>query len=701
MSEIARMWATVGADTSSFKREMDDVNGRVNGFKSTIGAMQTVVVGAFAAMAVAAVGMGVGIAKTGIDFLAMREQADIAFTTMLGSGEAAQAMLDKLQAFAAKTPFEFPDLVRASQRLMAMGFQATEVIPTLTAIGDAVAALGGTAETVNRVTTALGQMQAKGKTSAEEMMQLTEAGIPAWQMLADKIGVSIPEAMKMVTKGSVDAKTAISAVVDGIDARFGGMMEKQSTTFNGLLSNLRDVFSQLSGSVMAPFFDKMKGWLAWLVAQTSSPAFTAGFEKFRQIVASLVDWIDHYLIGGFYKLGALIAENSGHINTFVEAAKAIIKPITDTIGKFVTWKDVLTALAAITMPMVWGAITAIVGFLYPIIQTIVLVTAAVAALRWAWQNDFMQIRTITQNTLDKLTRWFIEDSGIWKGTFEKTLEYLEWWANGGWKMKIFFPIRSWLLSIRNEIALWAVIAKNTLTRWVTETERTINGWIDQAVIDFSTWTSDLIREIAHWSSVTGDKIKLWVTLRKQNIEDFVNLWVDKITRWKDDMIEKFQWVFDWWDKHVTPMLNYGREIVQNLWDGAVEVWKRFMDWWGDQWDKLTGTVKVKLEMHSPSKVMKELGGNTVEGFAIGARQALPMVSAAMSGLANMSMGAGNYAYAGAGGGGGNEQLSMAEVVNELRLLRAELRAKNMSVTVQGGGGGAGYSDAVAFRSGLR
>ena len=52
-------------------------------------------------------------------------------------------------------------------------------------------------------------MQAKGKAASQEMMQLTEAGIPAWQMLADKIGVSVPEAMKMVEKGAVSADTAL------------------------------------------------------------------------------------------------------------------------------------------------------------------------------------------------------------------------------------------------------------------------------------------------------------------------------------------------------------------------------------------------------------------------------------------------------------------------------------------------------------
>ena len=134
----------------------------------------------------------VGAAGAALKLAGDFEQTKIAFDTMLGSGVEAQAFLEELEAFAASTPFEFRDLTDAAKKMMALGFSAEQVIPTLTAIGDSVAGLGGGAEMINRVTLALGQMQAKGKVSAQEMQQLAEAGIPAWQMLADKIGVSIP-----------------------------------------------------------------------------------------------------------------------------------------------------------------------------------------------------------------------------------------------------------------------------------------------------------------------------------------------------------------------------------------------------------------------------------------------------------------------------------------------------------------------------
>lgn len=185
-----------------------------------------------AAMAAAAVGS--------IKLAADLEQSRVAFTTLLGSGEKAKKFLDELAAFAASTPFEFKDLQDSSRRLLAFGFAAKDIIPIMNAVGSAVAGLGGGKEQIDRVTLALGQMQAKGKVSAEEMNQIAELGVPGWQMIASAIGKSIPEAMKLAEKGAIDSTTAINALITGMNAKFPGMLEKQSQTINGQLSNLRD-----------------------------------------------------------------------------------------------------------------------------------------------------------------------------------------------------------------------------------------------------------------------------------------------------------------------------------------------------------------------------------------------------------------------------------------------------------------------------
>jgi tape measure domain-containing protein len=218
--------------------------------------------------AIGAAGVGLGISLN-----ASAEQTEAAFTTLLGSGERAMGFLEELRAFSASTPFEFPELADAGKKLLAFGFAAEDIIPMMTSIGDAVGALGGGQPEIERVTMALGQMRAKGKVSAEEMMQLAEMGIPAWQMLADSMGLSVAEVMKLSEQGKIAGEQAIPALLAGMNATFGGAMQGQATTFNGLLSTLKDNASMALMAFTGPTFDRAKVGLQELGTLAASPQF--------------------------------------------------------------------------------------------------------------------------------------------------------------------------------------------------------------------------------------------------------------------------------------------------------------------------------------------------------------------------------------------------------------------------------------------
>lgn len=168
------------------------------------------------------------------------EQAEIAFAGLLGSAEKAGAFLTELKDFAAKTPFEFPDLVQASKRMLALGFEAQKIIPTLRTVGDAAAGLGAGAQGIDRITLALGQMAAKGKVSAQEMNQLAEVGIKGWDILAKSVGKSVAEMQKLAEKGALDGAAAVDVILAGLNKQFAGQMEKQSQTLLGQWSNFKD-----------------------------------------------------------------------------------------------------------------------------------------------------------------------------------------------------------------------------------------------------------------------------------------------------------------------------------------------------------------------------------------------------------------------------------------------------------------------------
>lgn len=185
---------------------------------------------------------GIGIAGAGMAInLAMKfEQAKIAFTSFLGDATKAQQFIEELQAFAARTPFTFSGLQKASQQLLAFGFEAKAIIPTMTAIGGAVAKVGGSEEAINRVTRALTQMLSSGRLSAEEMNQLADAGIQAWPMLAEKMGKSIAEVRKMAEKGAISGAQAVQILLEGMSVGAEQFLKDQAATMAGLMSNAKD-----------------------------------------------------------------------------------------------------------------------------------------------------------------------------------------------------------------------------------------------------------------------------------------------------------------------------------------------------------------------------------------------------------------------------------------------------------------------------
>lgn len=311
--------------------------------------------------------LGAGAAS--IKAAAQMRQYEIAFQTMLKSADEGTQMLRDLQKFAAETPFDVPGVVSAGQQLMAFGFKAKEVIPMLTSLGDAAAGLGQGTAGVSRLAYALGQMQTSGKLNAQDMMQLTSAGISAWDMLADAAGVSIAEIKDMTSKGMVDSKEAVKVIVAGMDEEFGGMMAKTSTEVSGLLANIEETVGTTSaviGQYMIDAFN-IKG-----ILQTASGALgdfqtklqnaANSGESFRDVIK---DCIPPELIVAAGALAAVIGSvlvlalgaAAAAVSTFLGLSAAAIATIA-AVGAAVAWlaaywDDLVDAILQIP-----GAITA-------------------------------------------------------------------------------------------------------------------------------------------------------------------------------------------------------------------------------------------------------------------------------------------------------------------------------------------------------
>jgi tape measure domain-containing protein len=254
----------IKGDSSDARREMDRLSGhttKTHGFIASSG-RKLAMVGKVGALAVAA---GVAMsAKVGFDMHQTLVQAERAMTNFMGSADKAKAHIENLKVFAAETPFEMKGLLQANQMLMASGFEAKKVIPVLTILGDAAAGVGLGTDGVMRVTRAISQMNAKAKLSGEEMRQLTEAGVPAWKMLAEAVGMSVAETQEAARKGEIDFQTGMDALLTGMQKSYGGMMKDFSTTTAGRLSTVKDNFQFAMAEIVSGFDPVINKGAEWI-----------------------------------------------------------------------------------------------------------------------------------------------------------------------------------------------------------------------------------------------------------------------------------------------------------------------------------------------------------------------------------------------------------------------------------------------------
>ena len=185
-----------------------------------------------------------GGAAMGLTTKATLENQLLSLEQLLGSKKKAVETQNWIVEQAAKTPFSLTDLSGATQKLLGFGFELDDVKEKLLVIGDVAAGTGTGAEGIDAITRAMGQMQAKQKITGEEMMQLTEAGIPAWKILAKEMGMSTKELMEMASSQGGGAllfdQGGLDKLFGGLDKQYGGLMKKQARTLGGRWSTFTD-----------------------------------------------------------------------------------------------------------------------------------------------------------------------------------------------------------------------------------------------------------------------------------------------------------------------------------------------------------------------------------------------------------------------------------------------------------------------------
>ena len=135
----------------------------------------------------ALLGIGGGIAKAGLGMEELRQRTTAAFANLLQSAEKARALYADLQTFAVKSPFNMEETVKLSQRLLAMGFDAKDLLNTLTAIANAAGVAGGGTDRFVRIGDAVGRCW-PGKVHMRRINQLAATNLNVWPVLEKGLG---------------------------------------------------------------------------------------------------------------------------------------------------------------------------------------------------------------------------------------------------------------------------------------------------------------------------------------------------------------------------------------------------------------------------------------------------------------------------------------------------------------------------------
>ena len=231
LNALANNARKAAKETKRLKTEQNSLRGVLSGVRSA----------ALAAFSIGAVvTFGKAVMKASADMELLKK--GLAFT--LGN-TGAQKLIENMQTLGEKSAYNSNQLIPLARAWITVGDNAQTATAKMKKIVDCASAYGLTEDQMSRVNLALTQMQAKGKVSSEEMRQLAEAGVPAWQLLSTAMGKPVNELQNLAAQGKLTQSS--------IDMLFDGMAQKTQGATNSMANTMEAKFSNIQEAVTNSF----------------------------------------------------------------------------------------------------------------------------------------------------------------------------------------------------------------------------------------------------------------------------------------------------------------------------------------------------------------------------------------------------------------------------------------------------------------
>ena len=240
-------------DTKGLKKGADEITSKSKGMADSMKIAVGNIISELAKLGAKALSK---VVEVGLDYNKQIEKYQTSLTTLTGSAEKANDVIEQIKKDAAATPFDINSLVSANSLLISAGVSADKARTDIINLGNAISATGGGSEELARMAINLQQIQNIGKATSMDIKQFANAGIDIYSLLADYTGKTKKEVSDMTI--TYDLLTGALEHASQEGGKFAGAMEAQSKTVNGMQSTLRDNLNALAGKALEPMFNLLR-----------------------------------------------------------------------------------------------------------------------------------------------------------------------------------------------------------------------------------------------------------------------------------------------------------------------------------------------------------------------------------------------------------------------------------------------------------
>lgn len=598
-----------------------------SGFNSTLSKMESAATRGLAVIGSAVAGAVTAVAGIGVNYNAQVEQLQTSFEVMTGSAEEAAGVVENLKKVAAETPFEMTDLAETTQLLMNYGFSAEEAQDRLMMLGDISQ---GSAEKMTRIATAYGQMSSAGKVSLEDVKQMIEAGFNPLQEISQSTGESMASLYDRISKGtlSIDEITASMQRSTSEGGKYFQSMEKQSQTFSGQLSTLKDNALSTLGALTSGLTKGMtEGLLPELSAglEQISSAFSEGGisglidaaeSAIPQMIAAISQQLPSMVTLGTGVLTALVNGLVASIPALIDGAVQMVDALVVALGESIP--SIVSAVIAAVPQIIQALLDSIPVLLDAAIQFLLAIVQAIPTLI---QELVAQLPTIIQS----ITNFLVNNV---PALLDAAIQLL-------------YALIDALPTIIDALVTALPEIIDAITTFLTENI----GMILDAAIQMLHAVIDAIPQIIPplvdalpeiITEITDALIDAWPLLLQAGM-DLLGQLIAAIPKILPDLIAKLpeiaSTILGELGKLPGRVFAIGEDLIRGIWDGIKSMGNWIKDKISEFADGIVGGFKDFFGIASPSKVMrKEIGRWLPPGIVDGAEDAMPKAERSLRGM---------------------------------------------------------------------